>query len=357
MESKLQSLKSNSQQFSTINHDDPEHRWKSSMTIQPKDPNLMKLFLIKRINDEEGTKIAKHMIKILNSYKTAVYIEENCVEDVKEEGTENGPQFSIYREEEEQNIDLLIIIGGDGSILWGLQYFHKRITPPILAFSKGTLNYLCNFSLQNYETSLRNIMDSIYAKKGLSVELRSRIHCEIINRETQKKRTLEALNEISLDRGCSPQVVKLNCYLEGKYFATFEGDGVLVATPTGSTAYQLSAGGPILNHLMSNIAITPISPLNLSTRPVVLPPHVRLTFKLPAESRKHAFLGADGQIKLEISKETDVEITTSKYHAIFILGENQDTLDNWISRLRNLLGWNRKFQLVPEDLTAKKLQP
>jgi len=78
---------------------------------------------------------------------------------------------------------------------------------------------------------------------------------------------------------------------------------------------------------------------------------------LPAESRKHAFLGADGQIKLEISKETDVEITTSKYHAIFILGENQDTLDNWISRLRNLLGWNRKFQLVPEDLTAKKLQP
>lgn len=67
---------------------------------------------------------------------------------------------------------------------------------------------------------------------------------------------------------------------------------------------------------MSNIAITPISPLNLSTRPVVLPPHVRVTFKLPAESRKHAFLGADGQIKLEISKETDVEITTSKFHAI-----------------------------------------
>lgn len=81
------------------------------------------------------TNFLKHL-RILNTYKTNVFIEENCVEDVKEEGTENAPKFSIYREEEEQNIDILLVIGGDGSILWALQYFHKRITPPILAFSK-----------------------------------------------------------------------------------------------------------------------------------------------------------------------------------------------------------------------------
>ncbi len=70
--------------------------------------------------------------------------------------------------------------------------------------------------------------------------------------ESGTVRTITALNEISIDRGCGPQIVKINCDLENKYFATFEGDGVLVATPTGSTAYHLSAGGPILNHLVTS---------------------------------------------------------------------------------------------------------
>ena len=140
----------------------------------------------------------------------------------------------------------------------------------------------------------------------------------------------------------------MNCYLENKYFATFEGDGVLIATPTGSTAYQLSAGGPILNHMMSNMVITPISPLTLSTRPVVLPPSVKVTLKLPTGSRKSAFLGGDGQIKIEVTSDMEVNISNSKYPAIFILQENQDTLDNWITRLRDLLGWNRKFGRDPK---------
>jgi len=326
-----------------IQTDDNEQVWKKSMIISQKDPNVLKVFIIKRINDPESSEICINMIKILNTYKTIVYVEEVCIDEIKGDPSGNSLSYVGYKEEEEHNIDLLIVIGGDGSILWALQYFHHRVSPPILAFSKGTVNYLCNFSIHNYEKSLKNVIESINAKKPITIEIRSRIHCEILNHETKKKKKLEALNEISLDRGCNPHVVKLNCYLEGKYFATFEGDGVLVATPTGSTAYQLSAGGPILNHLMSNIAITPISPLNLSTRPVVLPPKMKLTFRLPADSRKHAFLGADGQIKLEITKETEVMVTTSRYHAIFILGENQDTLDNWITRLRDLLGWNRKF--------------
>jgi NAD kinase len=326
-----------------IKHHEGGQCWKTSMIIKPKNSSQIKVFIVKRIGDDDSTEIAINIIRILNSFKTKVFVEENCIDEFKDKNTKQEVSFFGYKEEEEMEVDLLIIIGGDGSILWALQYFHNRITPPILAYSKGTLNYLCNFSIQHYEQSLKNVMESIVGGKPILIETRSRIHCEILNKENGKKRTLEALNEVALDRGCSPHIVKLNCYLEGKYFATFEGDGVLVATPTGSTAYQLSAGGPIMNHLMSSLAITPISPINLSTRPVVLPPKVKLTFQLHPDARKNAFLGADGQVKLEITKNHEVVLTGSQFYAPFILGENQDTLSNWITRLRDLLGWNRKF--------------
>jgi len=186
-------------------------------------------------------------------------------------------------------------------------------------------------------------MDDIANGQPIYFEERYRLECQIFNKESGKTKTLHALNEVVLDRGCGSNIVKIDCRLEDKYFATFEGDGVMIATPTGSTAYQLSAGGPIMSHLAPSMAITPIAPMNLSTRPVVLPDDLKLSFKLNPSSRKSAFLSVDGQIKIEINKEAEVNVTGSKRPIRFLLGEERDSVDNWIFRLRNLLGWNRKY--------------
>jgi NAD+ kinase len=329
---------------STAINEENNQSWKKSLVIKPKDPEAIQIFIVKRIDDEESTDLCIEMMRILNSFKAKIFVEQASHEELMARDAEKLDfNFYEFNGEEETTIDLLVIIGGDGSILWALQYFQNSIPPPVLAFSKGTLNYLCNFPIENYERSLRNVMDAIISGKSVQIEERSRVLCEVLNKENGKKKVLHGLNEIVIDRGSNSTIVRLDCFLEGKYLATFEGDGVIVATPTGSTAYQLSAGGPIMNHVNSTLAITPIATMNLSTRPLVLPDNMTLTFKLQASSRKSAFLNVDGQTKIEITKDTEVVITGSKHSIPFIMSGEGDTLDNWILRLRNLLGWNRKF--------------
>jgi NAD kinase len=103
-------------------------------------------------------------------------------------------------------------------------------------------------------------MDKITNNKPLPYEKRSRISCEVIaqflhnlkvyDESTKVNKTFEALNEIVIDRGCYLNIIKIDCYIEGKFLGSFEGDGLLISTPSGSTAYQLSAGGPIINSLV-----------------------------------------------------------------------------------------------------------
>jgi len=319
--------------------------WKKTLLIKPKNSSLgTHVFIVKRIEDEESTDICLGIMKALSSFQTKIFVEEACIEELKVRSS-GRLNFDFYEltGDDEANIDLIIVIGGDGSILWALKYFQHREAPPVLAFSKGTVNYLCNFPIANYEATIKKIMEGINCGKSFKIEQRSRLQCEILNKEKGQKKTIQALNEIVMDRGINPTIIRLDCHLEGKYFATFEGDGVMVATPTGSTAYQLSAGGPIMNHLNSSLAVTPIAPMNLATRPVVLPNNINLTFKLKDESRKTAFLSADGHTRVEITKGSEVRITGNQHSIAFILDEDKDTLDNWIYRLRNLLGWNKKI--------------
>jgi len=135
----------------------------------------------------------------------------------------------------------------------------------------------------------------------------------------------------------------VDCHLEGKHFGTFEGDGVMVSTPTGSTAYQLSAGGPIINHLMSCMSISTIAGISLSNRPVVLPSAFKLMFKSKTGKHRGGTLNFDGQVVYELEPNYELLVTGSAFYVPFLIGDKKDTLDNWIWRLRNMLGWNRNF--------------
>jgi len=317
--------------------------WRNPIIITPKDPEAIHVFLIKKIDDEKSAEFCVSLLEVLHEYKTKVFVEENTYKEVSAKASEEIKEFMLhYEEKEEANIDFVIIAGGDGTILYTLKFFQKRVVPPIIAYSKGSLNYLCPFSMEDYDKNLRRVIEAIQKGKPLEVEKRYRLYCELRQGDKKEPIVYHALNEVVIGTG-TLRMISVDCALEGKHFATFEGDGVMVSTPTGSTAYQLSTGGPIVNHLMFCMSISMIAGISLSNRPVILPPALKLLFKSKTGKHRGTTLNLDGQVVYELEPNYEVLVTGSALYVPFLIGDKKDTLDNWIWRLRNMLGWNRNF--------------
>jgi len=318
--------------------------WRCPTLIKPKCPDSIHVFMIKKINDESSHDFSQKVLEILLEHNTKVLLEENTYKEMKEKISEESiTGVHQYTEDQENNIDFLIVIGGDGTIMYTLKYFQNRVVPPLLAFSKGALNYLCNVPIEDYEKTIRNIINAINSEHPIEIEKRTRLRCELRQGNDKETKVYHALNEIVIGTGTNPKLISIDCDLEGKYFATFIGDGVMVSTPTGSTAYQLSNGGPIINHLMSCMSISTIAGLSLSNRPVILPSGITLTFRNKSGNMKKSLLNLDGQVLRELDTDFEVTVTGSTLYVPLIIGESKDTFDNWIFRLRNFLGWNRNF--------------
>jgi len=312
------------------------------------------ILIVKKINDEKCFHYSVEIIKIIQSYKSQIYVESSVVDEIKLANLENFQFEDVKRfdpEKDELKIDLLITIGGDGTILWSLRYFQHRVSPPIITFDKGSIGYMCNFSLSKFEETLRQIFNAIIEKKTICVETKSRISCEIKRKDEDSKHFL-ALNEGLLDRGPSPLAVKLDCYLEDHLLTTFDGDGVIISTPNGSTAYQLSAGGPVLHQTVPGIIITPICSHSLSARPIVLPNNLNITIKLSKEARNNAWFSCDGLNRIEIRKDDTLVITKTEYNALFVTDGSKVNLDNWLLRLRNIICWNSKKLNYYDNLSS-----
>jgi len=240
----------------------------------------------------------------------------------------------------EMEIELLITIGGDGTILWTVNYFQNRAMPPMFTIDRGTLGYMCNFSMKTYKETIKTLLAKIKSRASIPIERKLRIGCEI--KKGGEKQKFLALNEFLIDRGPSPFICKLDVYVEDKFLTTFEGDGIIIATPTGSTAYQLSAGGPIVHQLVPSVVITPICPHSLSTRPIVLPMDMTITVRINKAARNNAWFSNDGLNRKEITKDEVLVIKKSDFYIPFIVDGARTSLENWLLRLKILLGWNSK---------------
>ena len=149
-----------------------------------------------------------------------------------------------------------------------------------------------------------------------------------------------ALNEISITRGNAEFMVRCEVYINDTLLTTVQGDGVLIATPTGSTAYNLSCGGSILHPAGDVVALTPICPFSLSFRPIILPKTVKITIILPPEARTGAVVTFDGQMRFRMERNEKLVIRDSAYCVPFVTraGQNEDTA--WVKKMRKNLQWN-----------------
>ncbi len=160
-----------------------------------------------------------------------------------------------------------------------------------------------------------------------------------ITPENDAQKILRALNDIVVDHGPSARLLKVEVHVSNHYLNTFEGDGVIISTPTGSTAYSLSAGGPIIYPSMDSITVTPICPHSLSARPIVLRSGETITLSFP-EPYDGISLAVDGQIKVRIDDQTQIQITKASHSAqIVSLPGN-----GYFKTLRTKMGWLGKVR-------------
>ncbi|SMN22557.1 similar to Saccharomyces cerevisiae YPL188W POS5 Mitochondrial NADH kinase, phosphorylates NADH [Maudiozyma saulgeensis] len=175
--------------------------------------------------------------------------------------------------------DLLVTLGGDGTILHGVSMFGNEQVPPVLAFSLGTLGFLLPFDFKEY----KEVFERVTSSRAKCLH-RTRLECCVIRKgQEDTPKVLHAMNDIFLHRGNSPHLANLDIFIDGNYLTRTIADGVALATPTGSTAYSLSAGGSIVSPLVPSILLTPICPRSLSFRPLILPHSSHIVIKVSSK--------------------------------------------------------------------------
>lgn len=260
-----------------------------------------------------------------------------------------------------QSFDLVITLGGDGTVLWACSLFGRKAVPPVIPLAMGSLGFMTPFPINRMEAVLARVT-SVAA--GFPLMLRHRLQCHIVrDGDTDCDRPLDldltgttcqedilVLNEIVIDRGMTASLANLQCFVDKNFATSIQGDGLIVATPTGSTAYNLAAGGSMVHPSVPCILFTPICPHSLSSRPVVFPEHVTLCVRVPSDSRSEAYCSFDGRTRRALYPGDSVVIQLSQRPIPMVC--NRDSTHDWFLSVREGLHWNKR---VVQKAMVKKV--
>jgi NAD+ kinase len=239
-------------------------------------------------------------------------------------------------------VALTICVGGDGVILHASKLFSGKC-PPVLAFSLGSLGFLASHPIENFEKILRSCTRA--RGGGSFVTMRMRLTCEVIRAGKSRPNESEifsVLNEAVVSRGTSPYLSMIECYEQGRLITKVQADGVILSTPTGSTAYSAAAGGSMVHPSVPGILFTPICPHTLSFRPVVLPDSSELELRIPQDARSSAWAFFDGSQRRALEHGDKIRVRRSD-HPMPTFSQVDQTGD-WLSSLYRCLSWNDRIE-------------
>ncbi|KAK0392397.1 hypothetical protein NLU13_1892 [Sarocladium strictum] len=270
--------------------------------------------------------------------------------------------------------DFVVTLGGDGTVLYASWLF-QRIVPPVLSFALGSLGFLTKFDFEEHETILNSAL-----KQGVTVSLRLRFEGTVMRshrkriengstgassaseEDEEKSRdlveeligeekedahthrpdgTYEILNEIVVDRGPNPTMSYTEIFGDDEHFTSVLADGICVSTPTGSTAYNLAAGGSLCHPENPVMLVTSICPHTLSFRPIILPDTVVLRVGVPYDARTSSWASFDGRERVELRPGDYVTISASRYPFASVQAEGRRSED-WVNSISGKLGWNTR---------------
>ncbi|XP_064079293.1 NAD kinase-like isoform X2 [Macrobrachium nipponense] len=346
----------------------------SAMVMTIQDPASQRLtwykpplsvLVIKKVRDAQVIQPFIQLVKWLTLEKRMlVFVEASVLEDPLVTNHSGFPSLKdklmSFREGQDDltdRIDFIICLGGDGTLLYASSLFQQSV-PPVMAFHLGSLGFLTPFKFDNFQDQVTHVLEGHAA-----LTLRSRLRCIILRKEQDTGKNscpptnLLVLNEVVIDRGPSPYLSNIDLYLDGKRITSVQGDGLIVSTPTGSTAYAVAAGASMIHPSVPAIMVTPICPHSLSFRPIVVPAGVELKIAVSRDSRNTAWVSFDGRKRQELLHGDSLRVTTSIYPVPSICAEDQ--IADWFASLDECLRWNdRKRQKhfdEPEDLSSPDL--
>ena len=226
-------------------------------------------------------------------------------------------------------IDLVISLGGDGTLLRASRWVGARAIP-VLGVNLGDLGFLSAYGREEMGQALQDVIAGT-----LEWEARERMHIEVV-RDGVVVASDTSHNDIYVKHGVMPRLLQLACYVGDQFMAIYSADGLVICTPTGSTAYNLAAGGPIVTAGTGVLTVTPICPHSLTHRPVVVPDAapIRVIYLGPEEEAR-AFLTSDGQWTTELNLKDEVRVTAAPEKARLVPPRT-----SVFHVLANKLGWS-----------------
>lgn len=237
--------------------------------------------------------------------------------------------FSYFKEDESTpSVDFLLSLGGDGTLISAVRNAREK-SIPVLGVHLGGLGFLSIATPDNIISKLNAILKGNY-----SIEERIVLNAKISNSE----KIYFATNDLVIQNQNSYRITSLSFRVNDQEVGQYKSDGIIVSTPTGSTAYSLSAGGPIVQPDVFSILVTPIAPHSLTSRPLVLPSNVKITFDFQGSSETSLNLICDGQQIIHFSNNETITIVKSSNNLKFITFDDYD----YYEILRKKMGWGKR---------------
>ncbi|GAB5365041.1 hypothetical protein AAMO2058_001022300 [Amorphochlora amoebiformis] len=297
-----------------------------------------KALVVKKFDDHVITDVADKISKWMEGEGCKVFV------DCEQNSVDLESRFSVV--DTDTTIDLVVCLGGDGTILHANEILNDHVRsqrldnlPPVISFSMGSLGFLTPFSAFDWE----NVMESIFNANSLETATPCSMRKRLVVKMKAEERCI--LNDVVIGRGVSPSLSKILCHVDSQPVALFQSDGLIVSTPSGSTAYSLSAGGTMIAPSVEATLLTPIAPHSLASRPVGIHSESKIRVTIPPSARTSAFLTFDGRdpmIELPIGESIDIEQCTLDLPLL-----TKHKLDHeWFQSLNTKLGWNIRIRYI-----------
>ena len=225
-------------------------------------------------------------------------------------------------------VDALLTLGGDGTLLRGARFLQGR-QAPILGVNLGRVGFLTSCAGSELESGLRQL-----AAGDFKAEARMTLEAWALDREGKERRRWRALNDVVLHKGGFARIVRMRVTVDGEFIGSYSADGIVVSTPTGSTAYSLSAGGPVVVPTVESIVLTPVSAHTLAIRPVVLPPSATLEIEA-VDGPEELLVTVDGQVGTTFASGETLSVRRSSQPVLIVRLPDS----TFFARLRLKLGW------------------